>query len=57
MLDHGADPNPDTRADRHPLNVTARNASVGTVRLLLERGADLKKRITVIHATKRQDNN
>lgn len=57
MLDHGADPNPDTRADRHPLNVTARNAFVGTVRLLLERGADLKKRITVIHATKRQDNN
>lgn len=50
MLDHRANPNPDVRVDKHPLNVAARNASVNTVKLLLERGADPKESIAAVHA-------
>lgn len=57
MLDHGAKSNPNVRADENPLKVAAKNASVDTVKLLLERGADPKKSIAAVHAINRQDDN
>lgn len=55
MFDHGAKPNPDVRADKHLLNVAARNAYAGTVKPLLESGTDPRKSIAAVNTIKRQD--
>lgn len=57
MLNHGTNQDPDVKAERHPLNFAARHASVNTINLLLEKGADPRKCIPLIHANKREDEN
>lgn len=57
MHDHGANPDPDVKAKRHPLNFAARHASVNTIKLLLEKGANPKKGIPLVHAIEREDEN
>lgn len=55
MHNHGADPNPDVPA-RNSLNMMAAYASIDTLRLLFERGADPCKSNALRFAIERDDN-
>ena len=55
MLDHGADPNPRTPIYCVPISIAARDASLDTIRLLLEWGADPTRSIALKYAIMRDD--
>ncbi|GIJ99537.1 hypothetical protein Aspvir_001670 [Aspergillus viridinutans] len=54
LLDHGADPNKQCSIDLTPLSYAVEQASLSTVRLLLDRGGDVHKGQLLHHAVERQ---
>ncbi|KAG2414805.1 hypothetical protein HFD88_005993 [Aspergillus terreus] len=54
LLDHGADPNKQCSIDITPLSYTVEQASLSTVKLLLDRGGDVHKGKLLHRAVERQ---
>jgi ankyrin repeat protein len=54
LLDHGADPNKQCSIDITPLSYAVEQASLSTVKLLLDRGGDVHKGQLLHHAVERQ---
>ncbi|KAL4782159.1 putative hspc200 [Aspergillus varians] len=54
LLDHEADPNKQTKIDHTPLSVAIVDASLSTIKLLFERGADVHKGEPLHHAVVRK---
>lgn len=54
LLDHGADPNKQCSIDLTPLSYAVEQASLPTVKLLLDRGGDVHKGQLLHHAVERQ---
>ncbi|KAL3472477.1 putative hspc200 [Aspergillus californicus] len=50
LLDHGADPNQQTLIDDTPMSQAVRDASLSTIKILFERGADVHKGQLLHHA-------
>jgi len=53
FLDHGADPNVGCYFDYTPMSCAVKNAPMKTVKLLFERGGDIKKGQLIHHAVER----
>jgi len=53
FLDHGADPNAGCYFDYTPMSCAVKNAPMKTVKLLFERGSDIKKGQLIHHAIER----
>ncbi|PLB54802.1 putative hspc200 [Aspergillus steynii IBT 23096] len=56
LLNHGADPNKQCSIDLTPLSYAVEEASLPTLRLLLDRGGDVHKGQLLHHAVERQTN-
>lgn len=54
LLDHGADPNKQCSIDLTPLSYAVEQASLPTIKLLLDRGGDVHKGQLLHHAVERQ---
>lgn len=54
LLDHGADPNQQCSIDLNPMSYAVERASLSTIRLLLDRGADVQKGELLQHAAERR---
>ncbi len=54
FLDRGADPNAGCYLDYTPMSCAVKNAPMKTVKLLFERGGDIKKGQLIHHAVERR---
>ncbi|KAL3480768.1 putative hspc200 [Aspergillus californicus] len=54
LLDHGADPNQQCRIDLTPLSWAVEDASLSTIKLILDRGGDVQRGAPLHHAVNRE---